>query len=413
MSRAAVLLVLALLAPAAAAAQRTLTVAPGSALSTVTAALRQARDGDRIVVRAGTYREPMLVVERRVELVGEGNPVLDGGRERQIMAIAANGVTVRGFTFRDVGIAMTEDLAAIKVAGASDCRIEGNRFENAFFGIYLERAADCVVRGNVLQGTKRDESNSGNGIHLYSSRNITIEQNRVLGHRDGIYLEFSRHSTVRGNESRGNMRYGLHFMYSDSCAYRQNTFHENLAGVAVMYSRDVEMVDNRFEQNWGSAAYGLLLKEVYDVRLERNRFRRNTAGLVADGATRMIARGNTFAENGWAIRLMSSTEDATFERNNFSGNTFDVATNSRDASGNRFHDNWWDEYQGYDLDRDGRGDVPHRPVRLFSLLVERNEPSMILLRSFFVGLLDVAERVLPAITPEALIDDAPRMRRLP
>lgn len=400
---------LAALAPTA-RAQRTLTVAPGSTLSTVTAALQQARDGDRIVVKPGTYREPMLVVSHRVELVGDGNPVLDGESQRQIMAIAANGVTVRGFTFRNVGVAMTQDLAALKVAGARDCRIEDNRVENAFFGIYLERAEDCVVRNNVLVARKRDETNSGNGIHLYSARHVTITGNRIAGHRDGIYLEFTRHSVVKDNTSEGNLRYGLHFMYSDSCRYEQNLFRENLAGVAVMYTKQVEMIGNRFEHNWGSASYGLLLKEVYDVRLERNRFARNTVGLVADGAERLQAVGNRFTDNGWAVRLMASTQEASFEGNDFSGNTFDVATNSRDLGGNRFHGNWWAEYQGYDLDRDGRGDVPHRPVRLFSLIVERNEPAMILLRSFFVGLLDVAERVLPALTPEALVDDAPRMR---
>ncbi len=397
------------LAPAA-RAQRTLTVAPGSALPTVTAALKQARDGDRIVVTAGTYREPMLVVDRRVELVGEGHPVLDGESQRQIMSIAANGVTVRGFTFRNVGVAMTRDLAALKVAGARDCRIEGNRIENGFFGIYLERAEDCVVRNNVLLAHKRDESNSGNGIHLYSARHITITGNRIEGHRDGIYLEFSRHSLVKDNTSEGNLRYGLHFMYSDSCRYEQNLFRENLAGVAVMYTKEVAMIGNRFEHNWGAASYGLLLKEVYDVQLEHNRFGRNTVGLVADGAVRLHARGNRFTDNGWAVRLMASTQEASFEGNDFSGNTFDVTTNSRNLGDNRFHGNWWAEYQGYDLDRDGRGDVPHRPVRLFSLIVERNEPTMILLRSFFVGLLDVAERVLPALTPEALADDAPRMR---
>ncbi|MHB0950283.1 MAG: right-handed parallel beta-helix repeat-containing protein, partial [Gemmatimonadaceae bacterium] len=225
-----------------AGAQRTLTVAPGTALSTVTAALRQARDGDRIVVTAGTYREPMLVVDHRVELVGEGSPVLDGESKRQIMTIAANGVSVRGFTFRNVGVAMTQDLAALKVAGARGCRIEDNRIENAFFGIYLDRAEDCVVRHNVLVARKRDESNSGNGIHLYSARHVTITGNHVVGHRDGIYLEFTRHSMVQGNTSEGNLRYGLHFMYSDSCRYEQNLFRENLAGVAVMYTKEVAMI---------------------------------------------------------------------------------------------------------------------------------------------------------------------------
>ena len=47
------------------------------------------------------------------------------------------------------------------------------------------------------------------------------------------------------------------------------------------------------------------------------------------------------------------------------------------------------------------GDVPYRPVRLFSVLVERNEPALILLRSFFLDLLDLAERVVPVHHPGA------------
>jgi nitrous oxidase accessory protein len=49
-------------------------------------------------------------------------------------------------------------------------------------------------------------------------------------------------------------------------------------------------------------------------------------------------------------------------------------------------------------------------VRLFSLLVEQNEPSLILMRSFLVQLLDAAEAVMPALTPDTLVDAAPLMR---
>jgi nitrous oxidase accessory protein len=216
---------------------------------------------------------------------------------------------------------------------------------------------------------------------------------------------------VRRNVSEGNLRYGLHFMYSDDCHYIGNVFRRNLAGVAVMYTKRVEMVENRFEDNWGSASYGLLLKEIADARIERNRFHRNTVGLLADGAARIVAADNEFVANGWAVKLMASTYDGRFERNEFVGNTFDVASNSGESS-NRFAGNYFDAYRGYDLDRDGFGDVPHRPVRLFSVLVEQNAPAVILLRSLFVDLLDAAERVLPVLTPRTLVDERPAMRRL-
>ena len=169
------------------------------------------------------------------------------------------------------------------------------------------------------------------------------------------------------------------------------------------------MRGNRFEDNRGAAAYGLLLKEIGDPVLVGNVFARNTVALMADGATRLVAERNAFRDNGWAVRLQANAQDARFAANDFAGNTFDVATNGRDAAAT-FAGNWFDGYRGYDLDRDGRGDVPHRPVRLFSLLVANYEPSVALLRSFFVDLLDGAERVVPALTPEGVVDAHPAMR---
>lgn len=396
--------------PSSVTSPPTLRVSPTGAIRTITDAVRMAPAGARIVVASGIYREPTLLVEQPLEIVGEGWPVLDGEGARQILSIGADDVTIRGLVLRNVGSSYVEDRAAIKVVKASGCVIEQNRFEDTFFGIYLAGVTGCRVARNELRASGTTEAASGNGIHLWGSRDVVIEDNRVRGHRDGIYLEFSPASVVRRNESEGNLRYGLHFMYSDDCRYERNLFRHNLAGVAVMYARRIVMIGNQFEDNWGSASYGLLLKEIYDPQLEGNRFHRNTVGLLADGAVRIVARDNAFTQNGWAMRLMGSTYDGVFERNDFVGNTFDVASNSRQSQ-NRLTGNHFDSYRGYDLDRDGVGDVPHRPVRLFSVLVEQNPPSLILLRSFFVELLDMAERVVPALTPEALRDDQPAMRR--
>jgi nitrous oxidase accessory protein len=390
---------------------RQIVVSPDGGVASITAALDLAEDGDRIVVRAGVYREPTITVEKSVELIGEGWPVLDGEGSREIMVIYANDVIISGLLFRNVGRSMIEDRAALRVAGAAECRIEGNIFEEAFFGVYLQKAGRCTVAGNLMSARGSTESTSGNGVHVYSSRDVTVRDNRITGFRDGIYLEFSRGAVVERNRSKSNVRYGLHFMYSDSSAYRSNHFADNNAGVAVMYSHHVEMVGNEFLRNRGSGSYGLLLKEVYDARLAENRFAENSVALLADGAGRIIVDRNEFRRNGWAIKLMASTTDGRFTRNNFLGNSFDVSTNSRQNS-NTFEGNFWEEYGGYDLDRDGVGDVPHRPVRLFSLVVEENAPAMIVLRSLFVALLDRAERVVPALTPATLLDTAPSMRAL-
>ncbi|WP_158508897.1 nitrous oxide reductase family maturation protein NosD [Gemmatirosa kalamazoonensis] len=398
-----------LLGAHAALAQPAVVVSPTGAVRTVTEALRVAPAGARIVIRAGTYREPTLHVTRAVTIVGEGLPTLDGENAREIMVVTARDVTVRGVRFARVGTAFTEDRAALRVRDTGGCTIADNRFDDTFFGVYLANVAGCRIERNVLSARKTGESASGNGIHLWSARDVVIADNQIRGHRDGIYFEFVRASTVERNVSERNLRYGLHFMYSDSCRYLDNTFRANGSGVAVMYTKQVVMRGNRFEDNRGGAAYGLLLKEIGDPVLEGNTFARNTVGLMADGTTRLLASRNVFASNGWGVRLMSNVQDSRFDANDFSANTFDVATSGRDATA-AFAGNWFDAYRGYDLDRDGRGDVPHRPVRLFSLLVARYEPSMVLLRSFFVDLLDVAERGIPSLTPDAVVDAHPAMR---
>lgn len=396
---------------APARAQRTLVVAPAGAgvFHDVQAAIGAARAGDTIEVRAGTYREPTVVVDRPVAIVGVGRPTLDGESSRQIMTVTADDVTVEGLRFAHVGTSYTEDRAAVKVVGARRCAIVDNEVDDAFFGIYLAKATDCRVERNVIRGRARNETSSGNGIHLWGAERILVDGNDVRGQRDGIYLEFTRNTEVRGNISEHNLRYGLHFMYSDDCRYVDNTFRDNGAGVAVMYAHRVAMTGNTFDDNWGSAAYGLLLKEIFDSRVMGNTFRRNTTGVLIDGANRLVAEHNDFVDNGWALKLDGSTQDGRFTANDFTGNTFDVGTTGRVLT-TTINGNYWDHYEGYDLNRDGVGDVPFRPVRLFSVIVWQNEPALILLRSAFVNLVDAGERVIPALTPAAFADSAPRMR---
>lgn len=375
----------------------------------VASAIRLARPGDTLWLSAGVYREPMIVVDKPLVITGDRDAVLDGSRATDILRILADDVTVRGLTFRTVRPSHVEDRAAIHAGEVRRCRIQDNRIQNAYFGIYLAGARECLVEGNVLQANGATEDGSGNGIHLWTARDVTIRGNVIAGHRDGIYLEFTHDSRIQDNDSRGNIRYGLHFMYSDDCAYERNRFHDNGAGVAVMYTHRVSMIGNTFAHNLGPAAYGLLLKEVYDAHLTANTFAFNTAGLVADGAGRIVADGNRFEDNGWAVRLLASSDSAVFTDNEFRRNTFDVSTNSRQSNA-VLRGNYWDAYRGYDLDHDGVGDVAHHPVSLFSIVVERYQPVMALMRSPLVQLLDGAERAFPSLTPPSLEDTAPRMR---
>jgi len=399
-----------LVAGAPAAGQ--LAVGPGSEYGTLAEAIRAAEPHDTIRIGAGVYREGLLILDRPVTLVGDPGAVLDGEGSSGLLSVQADSVTVQGLTLRNTGIAFTDDRAAIKVEKSRFCRIADNVLEDTFFGIYLANAGDCQVEGNVLTTRAEGETRAGNGIHLWYSTRVEIRKNVIRGHRDGIYFEFVEDATVEENVSEENLRYGLHFMFSDGCVYARNQFVRNGAGVAVMYTSDVLMQGNDFTENRGSTAFGLLLKEIRDSEILDNRFRDNSVAVHLEGANRVEIRGNDFVSNGWAVQVLANSDGSSFVENNFVGNSFDVSTNSRSTS-STFAGNYWDRYRGYDRDRDGVGDVPFRPVRLFSLVVEQNEPALVLQRSPLVFLLDLAESVLPVLTPGNLADAAPSVSPLP
>jgi nitrous oxidase accessory protein len=370
-----------------------------------------ARSGDTLVIKAGIYHEANIIIDKPLTILGEKNAVIDGAELGQIFTIKADHVIISGLEFRNTPISHIKDNAAIKLDSSFYCEIRNNTFKNNFFAIYLARSSDCKIINNQIISDARRETTSGNGIHLWYCKNITVEGNNINSHRDGIYFEFVEDSFIKNNLSENNLRYGLHFMFSNRCSYTQNIFRKNGAGVAVMYTKNVEMLDNRFEYNWGSAAYGLLLKEITDSRIENNIFLKNSKGIYAESSNRIKVRYNTFEQNGWAVKIMGNCLDNEFSKNNFLANTFDVATNTK-HNFNTFDSNYWDAYKGYDLDRNGTGDVPFRPVSLFSYLVEQNEPSLVLVRSFFVDMINLAESVIPTLTPETLLDENPSMRRI-
>lgn len=393
------------------ASAKIIRVGKGMKETTIKNALLKADNGDTILVEKGIYKEQNIIIEKSVYLKGIGFPELDGEDKYENLTIRANFVIVEGFHFTHSGKSSYNDLASLKIVGSRDILIKDNRFTNSFFGIYCQNVNRVVVAGNILHSNAKDEISSANGIHCWKSENLQILNNTVSGHRDGIYFEFVTGTTIRGNKSFNNVRYGLHFMFSSYNLYRSNIFRDNGAGVAVMYSNHVTMQQNTFSENWGNSAYGILMKDITDSEVEGNLFTRNTVGIYLEGSNRINMKSNRFDDNGWAIKMQASCTDNLISGNNFTSNTFDVATNGSLVL-NTFIGNYWERYDGYDLNRDGTGDVPYRPVSLYSMIVERNPATLMLFRSFMVDLMDKAERIIPGMTPEDLKDNEPRMRMI-
>ncbi|MBK9658909.1 MAG: nitrous oxide reductase family maturation protein NosD [Chitinophagaceae bacterium] len=390
---------------------RTIIVGNNQPIRSLKIAIAIAKNYDTILLQAGTYKEGAITLTKSLTIIGQNNPVLDGEKKYEILLISGKNITIKGIQFRNSGYSAMDDYASIKLVDASHVTIENNQILDSYFAIHISNTSFVTVRNNRITGSPKSEQLTGNAIHLWKSNYAVIENNHVQGHRDGIYFEFVTFSSIRNNLSEKNIRYGLHFMFSNDDTYFSNTFRNNGAGVAVMYSKKVKMENNHFEQNWGPSAYGILLKDITDSYILHNTFFKNTVGIHLEGTSRIVIEKNIFTGNGWALKVQASCENNDFYHNNFIGNSFDVGTNGS-ISLNTFYKNYWDKYEGYDINRDGIGDIYYHPVSMYSMIVEQNPYALMLLRSFTVQLLDKAEKAIPSLTPENLVDKSPLMKSI-
>jgi len=379
-------------------------------VKTLARAYEAAAPHDTLQLQSGTYACVSFEIKKPLTLLGEEGAVLDGKGEGYVLRILSDSVTVSGLKIINAGRSYTKDYAAIYLSRVKHFSITDNLVEDPFFGILIEKSHHGTIRGNLVTSARTRADDSGNGIHAWHCSNLKITDNEVYGLRDGIYLEFVEESEVVNNYSHNNVRYGLHFMFSNHDQYIGNTFQENGAGVAVMFSKFIEMRQNRFLKNWGTASYGLLLKEIYDAEVTDNVFRENTVGIYIDGTTRINYNGNDLIRNGWAIKVSGGCYVNVFKGNNFLSNSFEVSYNSK-MNDNSFDGNYWSSYSGYDLDKDQIGDVPYRPVKLFSYVVNKTPETIVLLRSLFVDIINFSEKVSPVFTPDNLVDNSPAMKR--
>lgn len=389
----------------------TIVVGKNQLVTSLKKAIELAKSGDTVLLQKGTYKEGNIVINKSIRLIGINEPVLDGENKYEILTVSGERILIKGIRFQNSGYSSMNDYASIDLVDARNCIIENNIIEHSYFGIHVGNSSNCIISENTITGIPKAEQTSGNAIHLWKCDSMVIESNNVQGHRDGIYFEFVTHSYIYQNHSHNNIRYGLHFMFSNNDTYMENHFAENGAGVAVMYSNHVLMHGNLFQHNWGANAYGLLLKEISDAQIVDNTFDHNTVGIYLESTNRIEVQTNDFKNNGWAMRISASCDQNSIHNNNFFINTFDVATNGTMML-NRFYNNYWDKYDGYDMNKDGIGDVPYHPVSMYSMVIEQNPNSLLLLRSFMVSLLDKAEKAIPSLTPENLVDEQPLTRRM-
>ena len=387
---------------------RTIEVGEGKAFSSISAALHKAKAKDEILIYGKKIYKERLVIQKPITLKGVGTPIIDGGQRGDVIKVNADNVTIEGLQIQNSARSSQVDYCGVHVKDAQFVIVRNCVFRKNQFSVMFQNCKNGLIANNNISSNITYNPIMGNAVHCWKSDNMHITGNNIGHNRDGIYLEFVNNSHIDHNTVSGCARYGLHFMFSHFNVYNSNRFNHNQAGVAVMFAHNVEMINNTFEFNRGTSSYGLLIKELQYSTIKGNRFLDNTVGLLIDGGSDLNVHHNVIKNNGWGMRLISASTNDTIVHNNFLGNTFDMTTNVS-YNRNNVNGNYWDKYEGYDLNKDGYGDVPFHPLSLFSMLAEQNENVLFFFHSFLMNLLDATEKVLPSITPDNYVDNYPHM----
>ncbi len=407
--------VLSLCGASAEASAATVEVGPGTTHPTISGGIAAAAPGDEVLVRPGIYREH-LRIDRPLVLRGSAGAIVDGGGSGTVVLVERGPSTVRGLTVRGSGEGLTAEDAGVKILEAADCTVEDCVVEDALFGILVRTSPRARVAGNRVTGKDLPVPRRADGIRLQDARGSLVERNEVTGTRD-LAIWQSDGCTVRRNVVRDG-RYGLHYMYCDDNLFEDNVFEGNHTGGAVMYSRRLVLRGNRFSGSRGPSAYGLLLKTVDDVLVERNRFTDNTRGIFIDGtpsarSSRCTIRANLVGGNDVGVSLEPSVSGAEFTENVFVANRVQVEALGRcRADQNRWsvggRGNFWSDYVGFDADGDGVGDTPYTLEQFFENLADRWPEAGILRGGPAAEALEFGARAFPVVQPRpTLVDDHP------
>jgi nitrous oxidase accessory protein len=398
-----------------------LVVKPEGPYTTIEAALEAATENDTIEVHSGVYSGP-LTVEKSVTLIGIDMPVIDGGGEGTVVIITADDVTMRGFTIRNSGQNNSHEDSGL-VIQADRVTVEDNLLEDVLFGIYFADAADGIARNNIVRGYDLDLARRGDGIRVWFSSNVLLENNHVSITRD-ILIWFADDITIIDNTFK-DARYGLHFMYSDNAWVENNHFTHNSVGTYLMYSTGLTVIGNDLSYNRGPSGYGIALKDMDAAVARDNWLIGNRVGLYLDNSPSLYEgfnefTGNVFAYNDIGVAQLPSVERNLFSLNTFLDNTQQVSVRGRGTlQGNTWTvdgtGNYWSDYAGYDANGDMVGDMAYRSERLFETLTDSNASLRFFIYSPASQAIDLAAMAFPSLRPEVrLTDEAPLTRyRLP
>jgi nitrous oxidase accessory protein len=363
-----------------------------------------------IELAPGVYRGD-LVVKRPVVLRGMKGAVLEGTGSGSVVTVDAKDVAIENVRIRRSGHRHTTEDAGVKAKGER-VRVSDVDIEETLFGVSFEGCHGCILERSHITGYDDDTELRGDGIKLWEA-NDSIVRGCVVDRCRDVVVWYTKRATLEDNVVRHG-RYGTHFMYAHDGVVRRSRVEGNVVGIFVMYSMRLRVEDNVLAGARGAAGMGLGFKDSDAVQVKRNWMVANTTGTYLDDTPRtpadpVVFEGNVVALNDVALRLHSSEEGLHLRGNDFRENAALIEVDGgNDALAVDVHGNHFSDYEGYDLNHDGIGDVAYEVKALSSELTESHPALKFFHGTAAMGVIDAVAHAVPVLAAkQLLVDPAP------
>ncbi|MFO0598423.1 MAG: nitrous oxide reductase family maturation protein NosD [Myxococcaceae bacterium] len=369
-------------------------------------------EGGLLALAPGRYSGPVVVKKKLIIDGGGGKAIVDGGGKGSVFTLEASDSVLRGLTITGSGSSHNTDDTCLNVRGHRN-RIEDNRLEDCLFGIDLKQSNENVVARNHVRSLDVPLGLRGDGIRLWYSMKNVVEENEVVDSRD-VVVWYSNDNHIRKNVGKRG-RYSLHFMYAQHNVVEDNQYFDNSVGIYVMYTDGVEIRRNLISHSVGATGMGIGFKEASDSVVEGNQVVYCAVGIGSDLSpyqpdSTIDIKDNRIAYNGVGITFIGDKPGITISGNVFEGNIDPIAkSGGGGAMNNRFVDNYWDDYQGFDRDGDAVGDTPYELYAFTDQLWSEQPTARFFKDAPLMEALDFLERLAPFSAPDLLVrDEKPR-----
>jgi len=359
-------------------------------------AINAASPGEVIHIPAGRYQGNFIVTKPLTLLGEDGTEVISKNNEPTLRIENTATISIGN-------LKLSGKSKAIVASNVDGLELSNMQIKDAHTGVHIQRSNNIHIHDIHVTGSEGHYAEKGNGIAIYKSEDILIENNLIEQMQDGIYVEEVNSIVVQHNNVTRS-RYATHFMYTSDAKAFFNNYLSNVTGFMVMMTTDIFLENNTVENHSDYNGYGMLLYDVQRASIAKNIIKNNRTGLALQKSSMIQIDTNDFQMNQTAVEGTKVSDNTKASHNSFTGN---ILTARSDQLGFQLNSNYYDDYTGIDIEGNGYGDVPYVAMSSFGQWMVRQpvyqyfvaSPSVVLLTSLDQQINKMESRVLVDHTP--------------